>query len=517
MKHKYITLLLMANLLLLVACQPALLNPPRLATQEAPPPPTPTPLILNAPTPTGKAIAPPPEPITAVTPNPTLTLWVNQTAPHYRQALQTMAAEFSQLHGINLELVLIPPSRLPDLVETATISNTLPDVVLHPLQYSVGWAEKRILDAPATQTVLAELGENSFDPQALALLQTTNGIAALPSDGWQQLIIYRQDWFDQLNLAPPTTYAALERAASAIYRSETISARTAVSNTLISGLVVPTEATLPTTQYVFEQLATANGCRLIDTKGEITFIHPDCLDALDFYRDLINSYSPSDIQTDISALNAYRSGRTGIIFASPHILPILAGLSDAFPPTCAECAQNPAYLAQNSGIVTQITGRSERAQAANFGQTTNLGITRTADTPLAQRFLNYWFTQGYLHWLAIEPEHTIPLRLGTAENPTQFSDTWATLPLNQTNQPLNQLYNDTLVAQISNNLTNTPRWGFRERQGALITELYQQELFPIILQEMLSGYFTSSQAVIETHQRVVALIPNYAYHNDDGD
>jgi hypothetical protein len=34
---------------------------------------------------------------------------------------------------------------------------------------------------------------------------------------------------------------------------------------------------------------------------------------------------------------------------------------------------------------------------------------------------------------------------------------------------------------------------------------------------LLSGYFSSSQAVVEAHKRVVALIPDYAYGIETGD
>ena len=47
----------------------------------------------------------------------------------------------------------------------------------------------------------------------------------------------------------------------------------------ITGLVVPTDSKLVSTQRVFEHLAIANGCRLIDGTGKITLLHPACLDS----------------------------------------------------------------------------------------------------------------------------------------------------------------------------------------------------------------------------------------------
>ena len=44
-----------------------------------------------------------------------------------------------------------------------------------------------------------------------------------------------------------------------------------------------------------------------------------------------------------------------------------------------------------------------------------------------------------------------------------------------------------------------------------MSEIYEGLLFSILQQEMLSGYFTSGEAVLEAYQRVVDLIPDYPY------
>lgn len=503
----------------LAACQPALLNPPRLATLEAEQAinqATPTAVYYTAPTPTGEALLTQPEAIATIVPNPSLTLWVNETSAAHQTALQTMTAEFEQLHNIHVELVFVAPERLPGLVETSLISDTLPDLILHPAEYSLGWVDQGILSEEAATAALNALGRETFDPQALTLLQmpeNSEQITALPSDGWQYLLVYRQDWFSALELPPPVQFSDIISGAQAIYRSEEIGAQTGVSTTLISGLVVPTESDLISTHQIFEHLAAANGCQLIDEKGEVLFLHPDCLDSLDFYRTLINGYSPSDIQTDISALNAYISGRTGFIWANPSILPILAGVHDTFTPKCPQCVANPAYLAENSRFITHITGRSPRAQSANFGQLTALGITGRGNQELAQIFTTYWFSTGYTKWLAVEPERKVPMRWSDSAGGQNFLELWQAMPIGNSGRTLTDLFGAEQVTELTQDIANSPRWGIRQGQGRLITQIYQKLTFSIVLQEMLSGYFTSSQAVIEAHKRVVDLIPNYAYHS----
>jgi multiple sugar transport system substrate-binding protein len=498
-------------LLLLSACRPVLLDPPReatLAAQQAwTPTPTLTPVISTAPTATG---TPPSPTATAVTAeaihNRSITLWVNEISPEHNQALNQLIQDFTAQSNIHVELIQVMPDLMPDLVNTAALSGTLPDLILHPVEYTIGWAERDILDSQAATDIVEDLGRDTFDPAALELVTMPNDedqLAAIPSDGWQQLIIYRADWFEQANLPPPITYTALISGAQAFYQPELPR----------SGLVVPTEADLVSTQRIFEHLAIANGCQIIDGRGEILVYQPPCAQSLDFYRRLINQFSPSDVQTDLSALNAYLAGRTAIIMAPPSVLPYIAGLHPDYLPTCAECTDNPDYLVENSGIVTYLEGDGPNAQPANFGAVTNLGVTSAVTDPQAvAAFAAYWFSEGYLTWLSVEPERKTPMRLGTSAEPTLYLDTWATLPLAENGPSLLDVYGGDTVQQLSEGIAASNRWGFGNGYGGLITTMYEELLMSIVLQEMLSGYFNSEQSVIEAYKRIVALIPDYAYY-----
>ena len=45
-------------------------------------------------------------------------------------------------------------------------------------------------------------------------------IAAVPVDGWTQMVVYRKDLFAAAGLEPPTTYANIEKAIDALSSSE---------------------------------------------------------------------------------------------------------------------------------------------------------------------------------------------------------------------------------------------------------------------------------------------------------
>ena len=495
----WLTFCLTLLALLFTAC--SLANPPRLATATAQAgftaTPSPEPLILTVATPTAVSGSTSDEVPTQVEPNPSLTVWVNETSRGHKVMLDQMAADFSAQYNVDVEMVLVSPQLLPDLVNTAVLSDTLPDIIIHPIEFSVGWAERGIFDTEATAAVLAELGRDTFNPAALALAQTAAGqTSALPNSGYQQLVIYRSDWFAQRNLAPPNSFATLMAAAEATHDPDN----------LVSGFVVPTEANLATTQQIFEHLALANGCQLVDEAGEIKLLAPACAEALSFYFRIINQFSPIGVQTDTSTRNAFLAGRTGLIMGSPSLLPQLAGLDPDALPRCPECAATPDFLAQNSAIVTAING-------AEYGNVSLLGITRVADRETAVRFATYWFNDGYEQWLAVEAERKVPMRWGNPANPRQFIDDWGSQPIAGSDQSLLSLYGPELVATLRDDLASTGRWGLPQGQGQLVTSLYEEVTLSIVLQEMLSGYFSSDQSIIEAYNRIIELIPNYAFPN----
>lgn len=467
--------------------------------------PTPTPVYFPAATPTpggaGAIEAADTDPTAAGA--PTITLWINETSDEQREALQSLVDAFSDASGILVDPVLVAPDLLPALVQSAVISGTLPDLILHPVAYSQGWVERGILDPQSPSDVLSRLGPETFRTAVLDLVRLGDGsgqIAALPSDGWQQLIVYRADWFRERDLDPPTTFDALLAAAADIYEPDS----------LVSGLVVPTESDLVTTQQVFEHLAAANGCQLADGQGRVALLHPACLESLDFYRQLVNQYSPIGVQTDISALNAYLAGRTGIIITSPAALPALAGLDLSFRPSCQECAGGD-YLAENSGIVTDLIGSGEFSVSANYAEVMALGVTSEADQQAAAEFLTFWFQDGYLDWLASRPERRIPMRRGTGAEPAQYASAWLEMPIPGHQQTLSDLFGPAIIGEMEATLLPTERWGYAEGQGVLVTDLYEDLILSPLLQEMLSGYFTSSQTIVEMYRTVVDLIPDYAF------
>lgn len=496
-------------LLVVTACQPGSLEPPRVATVTAQaalsPTSEPTPLISSAPTATPGGSRPQSAEGVPSTASPTagLTLWAMVSSSKELETLNTGVEDFADRTGIQVQVVQVAPSLLPKLMRSAVVSGTLPDLVLHPIEYTHGWRQQGILDIEAATSVLERLGRDTFEADALAQLEvdaTSGSIAALPSTGWQQVVLYRRDWFDQRGLGAPDTFANLADAAEAIYEE----------GSPVSGLIVPTDSSLVSTQQVFEHMATANGCRLVNQDGEILLLHPACLEALEYYRMLINAYSPIGLQTDISALNGYLSGRTGIIITSPAVLPIIAGLDEETRPTCPECTTID-FLARNTGIVTEMIGDGEYAQPTNFGALTALGITTAADKEASVAFAEYWFDTLYSDWITVNPEQKVPIRRGTADEEDLFRTLWSEAPLAEGGKTLADFYGPESSTLLSQNIASADRWGLTRGQGAVLSTVYEELLFAPLLQDMLSGYFNSSETIVEMYLEAVDAVPGYDF------
>lgn len=494
---------------LLAACQPGALEPPRAATVTAQAELTPTleprPMISNAPTATpGGTISEMAEAESSDSGGvESLTVWASVSDNSELDVLEEGANEFTSETGIQVELVQVASRLLPQLMQSAVISGTLPDLVLHPVEYTHGWRQQGILDPEAATTVLERLGEGTFEPDALAQFRidsTSDLVAALPSSGWQQVVLYRSDWFDELGLSRPDSFSDLAAAAEAIFEDDSP----------VSGLIAPTDSSLISTQHVFEHMAIANGCRLVAQDGEVLLLHPACLEALEFYRALINGYSPVGLQTDISALNGYLSGRTGIIIASPAVLPIIAGLAKEVQPSCPDCA-TPDFLARNTGIVTTLMGDGEFAEPASFSALTALGITTAGDKDAPMAFAEYWFNTLYPRWITVNPERKVPLRRGVQDDETIFLDLWQDAPLVGGSATLADVYGPEAATLLSQDIAAGDRWALSRGQGPVLSTIYEELLFAPLLQDMLSGYFTSSETIVEMYLTAVGAIPGYSY------
>ncbi len=116
-------------------------------------------------------------------------LWSTETQPDRADKTRAMLARFTEQSGIPVELVLVEEDALAELTTSAQAAGTLPDVIVHPLEYAIGWAEQGILDPAAATAVVESLGPDTFAAGPLNLAKVDDTYVSVPSDGWGQLIV----------------------------------------------------------------------------------------------------------------------------------------------------------------------------------------------------------------------------------------------------------------------------------------------------------------------------------------
>jgi multiple sugar transport system substrate-binding protein len=424
-----------------------------------------------------------------------LTFWSTETQSDRLAKTQEIIDGFTAATGIKVQLVPVDEDALPQVMLTNAASGTLPDVVFHPLDFTIGWANAGILDTQAASEVVSNLGAETFSEGALALASSGGAVAAVPTDGWGQLLIYRKDLFDAAGLEKPDTFAKIEAAASALNDP----------GNNFYGITASNDPGAVFTQQTWEHFALANGCELVDDAGAVTLESSNCVEAIDFYTNLLNNYSPAGLQDVVSTRATYFAGQASMIVWSPFIMDEMAGLRDAALPTCPECADNISFLAENSDFVPAFAGPS--GAPAQYGQVSNMGIGVTDNTEASKQFVEYWLSTGYLDWLSVSPEGKFPMRQGTAENPTEYIEGWRALSSGVDRQaPLSDYYSEDVINGLITGSNNFARWGFIQGQGELVTAVYATLIVPQTLDEVFAGGLTAEdgaaqmQALVEEEQ-----------------
>ena len=400
-----------------------------------------------------------------------ITFWTTETQPDRVAIENEIVSAFTEASGIEVEMTPVEEDDLPNLMIANAASGDLPDVVYHPLDFAAGWAAEGLLDPEAANQVVEDLGRDTFSPAALDLATVDDQVVSVPTDGWGQILVYRKDLFEEAGLEPPETFEAIEAAAKALHDP----------GANMSGITLATDPADVFTQQTFEELALANGCHLLDDAGETVVNSPECAEAIDFYARLVNDYSPGGAQTVDTTRATYFAGQAAMIIWSPFILDEMAGLRNDALPTCPECEENPAFLAENSGLVGAISGGD--AEPAQWGQISYFGIGPDADVESASQFITYLLSDGYLDWLGMSPEGKFPMR-------PEFVEQWRDLEAGvDSKAPLSEFYGQDVIDRLEQGVGSFRRWGIGEAPdgGETVATLYETLAVPQTLNEVLQG------------------------------
>lgn len=418
--------------------------------------------------------------------------WTTEEQPARLAKQQEMAADFEAKSGIAVEVIPITESDLGTRATAAFAAGDLPDVIYHTLQYALPWAEDGILDPDAATDVIEELGADTFASGALSMAATDSGWASVPVDGWTQMVVYRADKFAEMGLEPPNSYANVIAALEALHNPPEM-----------YGFVAATKVDENFMSQVLEHVFLANGVSPVDNDGFAALDEAATTEVLDFYKAIAEASPPGELYWQQSR-ELYFAGKAAMIIWSPFILDELAGLRDSAPPTISDDPTSN-ELASLTGIVTNFSGPSN-ADGAAWADVRYFGITADADTDEAVEFVTYAMGDGYSKTLSIAPEGKFPVRKGTADNPNEFADIWATLPVGVDRKaPLSDLYPQEVIDEIVGGLDVGQRWGIKEGQLALASKMINSQVVNRVVRQYIDGAINAADAVAAMNEELAKI------------
>lgn len=421
-----------------------------------------------------------------------IVVWSTESEPDRLAATRAIADAFTEATGVEVDLQGIDEEQFATLIQSSAAAGDLPDTVNLSLSFVQSYAAEGITEPERAAALVESLGADTFSERSLSLVEYEGGAAAVPSDGWGQLLLYRSDLFEEAGLEPPETFESIQAAAEALNTDQ------------VAGIAAATVPGEPFTQETFEHFALANNCQLTDDEGTVTLDSPECAEALRFYTDLMGNYSVEGAQDVDTTRATYFAGQSAMVVWSAFILDELAGLRDDAAPTCPECADDPEYLAQNTGVVTAFQG-PDADEPSQFGNISSWAIMEDA-APETEQFIEFMMGDGYLDWLAISPEGKFPVRAGNADNPTEYVDGWGELEAGVDRKaPLGEIYGEEVITALTEGPETFTRWGFEQGQGELVGAIYGDLPLPNAIAEILDGTLEVEAAVEEVQADVTDL------------
>lgn len=418
--------------------------------------------------------------------------WTTEEQPERLAKQQAMAAQFEKATGDKVEVIPVSENELGTRATAAFAAGDLPDVIYHPLQYALPWAEAGILDTESATEVIDNLGRDTFAAGPLAMAAYDGEVASVPVDGWTQMIVYRADLFSEKGLAPPNTYANVLAAIDALHNPPEM-----------YGFVAATKVDENFMSQVLEHVFLSNGVSPVGDDGFKPLGVKATTEVLDFYKAIAKASPPGELYWKQSR-EIYFAGGAAMIIWSPFILDELAGLRDSAAPTINDDPTTK-ELAAKTGIVTNFAGPSNPGGAA-WGDVRYFGITSDADTDTAQAFVEFSMNDGYMQTLSIAAEGKFPVRTGTADEPGKFSAAWSQIPVGVDRKaPMKDLYSAEMLDEIVGGLKVAQRWGVEEGQLSLASKMINSQAINRVVRQYIDDEIDAAAAVDAMNKELSAI------------
>ena len=422
----------------------------------------------------------------------TIRFWTTEHQPARLAKQQEMADAFNAKTGHTVEVIPVEEKDLGTRTTAAFAAGDLPDVIYHTLQYVLPWAEAGILDVETNSDIVDSLMKRTFAPGAIEMAQFDGMTAAVPVDGWTQMVVYRKDLFDAAGLAPPNSYANIIAAVDALHNPPSM-----------YGFVAPNKVDENFMSQVLEHVFLANGVSPVNADGFAELDEKATTEVLDFYKKIAKASPPGELFWKQSRA-VYFAGQAAMIIWSPFILDELAGLRDSAPPTINDDPTS-SELASKTGIVTTFGGPSNSAGAA-WADIRYFGVTSDANTEVASEFVTYSMKDGYTATLSIAPEGKFPVRRGDPFDTAKYINAWSKLPVGVDRKaPLSDLYDAGTIRKIVSGLETADRWGVKEGQLSLASKIINSQVINRVVRQYIDDEISSADAVAKLNTELATV------------
>ena len=408
-------------------------------------------------------------------------VWTMEVQPERMAIQEQMAEAFTKATGHTVELIPIEESDIQTRATAAFAAGDLPDVLNHTVQHLLPYAEAGLLDTAAADEVVNDLGIDTFAAGPIRMASSDGEIVSVPTDGWTQMVVYRNDLFEANGLDAPTSFDNIRAAMEALHNPPEM-----------YGFVAATKIDEGYMMQLIEHLSLATGYSPVNADGSINEDTTNLVQLLEMYKELVAASPEGDLYWSQSR-ELYLDGKAAMVIWSPSILDELGGLRDSAPVTINDDPTTK-ELAGNTGFATMVSGPGN-ADGAAWSDVRYMGITADANTEVAQEFVKFMLSDGYGEWLSQAPEGKFPVRKGPSAGSTEYEMTWAGLDVGVDRKaPLADIYPQQVIDDIVAGLSVGDRWGVDSGQLATASKIINSQIMSRVIREMTDGELSVQEA-----------------------
>ena len=311
-----------------------------------------------------------------------LRFWSKETESQRVNTINELANSFD---STSVETNFVAEQEMPKELSSARTTGNLPHVYQATASTQTKLYHDEFADIEANTAVLNEIGEDRFVNNALEFVRESEDgkYYAIPHNAFVLMVWYRNDWFEEEGLKPPSTWDRILKAAKTFNDQD--------NNKY--GISLGTDKSIYT-RVTFTPFAKANEAEVFNQKGEVIFDSEKMIESLDFYGNKLGEYTPPSKQSWTGARKTYESGQSSMTVWPSYMMDTII----------------------DAGLVEQSSMQPfiKKERESTFGRVLGLQITKaTGNKDSKKKLANYFIGsdpwEPYIKWLHLAPGGMQPL------------------------------------------------------------------------------------------------------------